>query len=148
MRLFRSRKVKLLEQLPLFHGCSDTELAYVAKRAREVSFDDGATLLYEGETGDEFFLLVEGGADVVADGRTIAHVRAGDYCGEIALLEQINRTASVVAVGPVRALVLREPHFTAVLDAVPVLRGRVSSAAFERLAHHAPRTSADTDNGG
>jgi len=143
MRFVRNRKVKLLEQVPLFHGCSDAELAYVARLARDVRFDDGTTLLCEGAAGDEFFLLVEGGANVVAEGRTIAHIRAGDYCGEIALLERINRTASVVAVGPVRALVLSEPDFTTMLEAVPGLRGRVSSAAFERLAHHTPQASTE-----
>ncbi|HSV38549.1 MAG TPA: cyclic nucleotide-binding domain-containing protein [Nocardioidaceae bacterium] len=143
MRLVRNRKVKLLEQLPLFHGCSDADLEYVAKLARDVRFDDGTTLLCQGTAGDEFFLLVEGGANVVADGRTIAHIRAGDYCGEIALLERINRTATVVAVGPVRTLVLHEPDFHAMLEAIPGLRARVSSAAFERLAHHAPQPSTD-----
>lgn len=131
----RGAKVKLLEQVPLFHGCTDAELARVAKLARElVTYEDGATLVYEGAQGDEFFLLVEGRANVSIQDRDVSSLRPGDYLGEIALLNQSPRTATVVAEGQVRALVFDEQAFATMLDEVPAVRPRVTRTALDRLA--------------
>jgi len=136
MRLRRDAKVRLLEEVPLFHGCTDAELARVAKLARDVvSYSDGSTLIYEGALGDEFLLLVEGRAKVQIQGHEVSILRPGDYFGEIALLNQSARTATVVAEGPMRALVFDEGAFAAMLDEVPAVRPRVTRTALDRLAH-------------
>ena len=135
MRLRRDAKVKLLEQVPLFHGCTDAELSRVAKLARDVvSYDDGSTLMYEGARGDEFLLLVEGRANVRIQDHEMGALRPGDYLGEIALLNQSPRTATVVAEGRVRALVFDEQAFATMLDEVPAVRPRVTRTALDRLA--------------
>lgn len=135
MRLHRHSKVRLLEQVPLFHGCTDAELARVAKLVREiVTYADGATLMYEGARGDEFLLLVEGRASVRIQDQEMGSLRPGDYLGEIALLNQSPRTATVVGEGRVRALVFDEKAFATMLEEVPAVRPRVTRTALDRLS--------------
>lgn len=143
MRLLRNNKVALLEQMPLFHGCSQQDLAFIAKLTSEMRYQDGDTMLHAGAAGHEFVVLVEGQADVQVDGRTVNSIGAGDYLGEISLLEQTRRTASVIAKGPVRALVLDEDGFEKMLTRAPALRSRVNRGAFERLTREPPDQSAD-----
>lgn len=140
MRLRRDAKVRLLEQVPLFHGCTDAELARVARLVRAVvSYEDGSILMYEGARGDEFLLMVEGRAIVRIQDQEVSSLRPGDYLGEIALLNQSPRTATVVAEGRVRALVLDEQAFATMLDEVPAVRPRVTRTALDRLAHKPDR---------
>lgn len=143
MTFLRNGKVALLEQVPLFDGCSHQDLTYIAKLASELQYDDGALILHQGVAGHEFLVLVEGDADVQIGGKTVNSIHAGDYVGEISLLEQTRRTASVVARGRARALVLDEEGFEKMLAKVPAIRSRVNRGAFERLAGEVPEQPAD-----
>jgi CRP-like cAMP-binding protein len=142
MRLRKGAKVKLLEQVPLFHDCSKSELARVAELAEELRVDDGGFIVRKGTVGHEFVVLVEGHADVVEDGSTIASVGAWDYIGEISLVGQTRRTASVIARGPVRALSIDEQAFHTLMAEIPSLRAKVNRAAFDRMAQEPPPESA------
>ncbi|HEY6605711.1 MAG TPA: cyclic nucleotide-binding domain-containing protein [Gaiellaceae bacterium] len=134
MILRRDAKVKLISRVPLFEGCSGRELAQVASIAQHVELPEGAVLIREGEPGRDFFALVEGSVDVRKNGRRIATLGAGDFVGEIALLTNAPRTATVRARSPISALRLTRQGFSTLLDASPRMRAKVLKTLADRLA--------------
>ena len=134
MILRRDAKVKLISRVPLFEGCSGRELAQVASIAEQVELPEDAVLIRQGEPGRDFFALVEGSVDVRRNGRRIATLGSGDFVGEIALLTDAPRTATVLAKSPVSALRMTGQGFSTLLDASPRMRGKVLKALADRLA--------------
>src|SRR3970282_2556688 len=106
VRLGRNAKMDLLKRVPLFSGCSKKDLGPLALRADEIDLRDGHVLTREGRPGREFFVLIEGTARVTRNGRKLADLGAGDWFGEIALLTDTPRSATVTATSPVRILVI------------------------------------------
>jgi CRP-like cAMP-binding protein len=88
----------------------------------------------EGDRGREFFVLLEGEANVTKDGRTINQLSAGDFFGEIALVSDTPRTATVTATTPVRALVIVDRSFRRLLKDQPEIQSKVLAALAARVA--------------
>jgi CRP/FNR family transcriptional regulator, cyclic AMP receptor protein len=132
--LRRNEKVEWIRHVPLFSQCSKRELAQIASIADEIDLRDGKVLIREGERGREFFVLLEGSAEVTKDGRKINTVGPGDFFGEIALVSQTPRTATVMATSPVHTLVITERSFRRLLDEQPEIQRKVLVALAERLA--------------
>lgn len=91
--------MSLLRQHPVFAPLPEWSLEAVARSARELSVDDGTAVVTEGETGDAFYAVVDGEFVVTSEGATMRTLHRGDGFGEIALLANIARTATVTAVG-------------------------------------------------
>ena len=107
-------RIERLRSVPLFGGCTDKELQFIASHADEVEFPSGRVLCKKGETGGDFFVILEGSARVEAgDGQRM--LGPGEFFGEIALLDNGPRTATVVAATPMRCLVLGHEQFRDVL---------------------------------
>lgn len=106
----------------------------VAGIADEIDLADGKELTREGAPAREFFVLVDGTADVVKNGKKINTLSAGDFFGEIALVHQSPRTATVKATSPVRALVVTERNFKRLLEDIPEIQRKVLLALAERVA--------------
>jgi CRP/FNR family transcriptional regulator, cyclic AMP receptor protein len=134
MRAAKSTKIELIKKVPLFSKLSGTALREVAGVADEVDLPEGKTLTREGERGREFFVLLEGNADVRQKGARIATLGTGDFFGEIALVTKLPRTATVTATSPVRALVITDRDFAALLRRSPQIGQGVLEALGERLA--------------
>ena len=134
MALGRNAKVDLIRQVPLFSRCSRKELAEVASIADEIDLPAGRVLMREGERGTEFFVLLDGSADVLRSGRKINKLGDGDFFGEIALVSRSERTATVTTSEPSRLLVITEQAFRALLDHAPQIQIRVLEALADRLA--------------
>jgi CRP-like cAMP-binding protein len=134
VRLRKDAKTELISKVPLFAHCSKRELASVAAIADEIDLPEGKELTKEGSPGREFFVLVDGNADVLRKGRRINRLKKGDFFGEIALVHQSPRTATVKATSPVRALVVTERDFRRLLDESPEVQRKVLSALAERVA--------------
>jgi CRP-like cAMP-binding protein len=134
MALRKNAKIELIKRVPLFAQCSKKELEAVAAVADEIDLRQGKELTVEGRPGREFFVLVEGEADVRKNGRKIRTLSGGDFFGEIALVSKRPRTASVVATTPVRVLVVTERSFRALLEKSPSIQSKVLSALAERVA--------------
>jgi CRP/FNR family transcriptional regulator, cyclic AMP receptor protein len=134
MRLGRNAKIDLIKSVPLFARCSKKDLAEVAKLADEIDFDAGKELTREGATGREFFVILDGEADVRRKGRKVATMGKGDFFGEIALIAHTPRTATVTSTTPIRLLVITGQSFKMLLEHQPPIAAKVLSALAERLA--------------
>ncbi len=137
MALGRNAKIELLKRVPLFAGCSKSELRVIALHADEVHLRAGTVLTREGRPGREFFVLVDGSVRVTRDGRKIAELSGGDWFGEIALLTKAPRTATVAATSPVRVLVVSDRAFRTVVEETPSIALKVLASVGERLARDA-----------
>ena len=132
--LRRNQKVELIRKVPLFAHCSKRELEQIAQIADEIDLRKGKEMTRQGARGREFFVLLEGDAAVTKDGRRINTLRAGDFFGEIALVSDSPRTATVTATSPVRALVVTDRSFKRLLKDAPEIQAKVLQALAERLA--------------
>ena len=133
MRLHKDAKVELLKGVPLFAGCSKSELQRLASLADELDLADGATLIREGEAGREFIVVAEGTVRVTRGGKKLRDLGAGDFIGEIALVADVPRTATVTATSPVRLLVVTDRAFRSVLEQMPSIAMKVLQSLGERL---------------
>ncbi len=134
MELFsHDTKADALGRVPLFQGLSAGDRRALAKVTEDLEVDAGKVLCREGETAREFFVIVEGDVSVTKDGREIATLSAGDFFGEIALLEHSNRTATVMARTPLRFFVLTSQAFWGLLDNQPEVERTVLRALAKRV---------------
>jgi CRP/FNR family transcriptional regulator, cyclic AMP receptor protein len=135
VKLFsQDAKVKALKSAPLFDGLSRKELAQLARVSEDLEVEPGTVLCKEGDIGQEFFVIVDGKLKVTRRGRRIATRGAPDFVGEIALLEELPRTATVTAETPVRLFVLTGKDFRHLLDENPSVERKVLRALARRLA--------------
>jgi CRP-like cAMP-binding protein len=132
--LRRNQKVELIRNVPLFAHLSKRQLEQIAQIADEIDLREGKEMTRQGSRGREFFVLLDGDADVMKDGRRINRLRGGDFFGEIALVSDTPRTATVTAASPVRALVITDRSFKRLLQDSPQIQSKVLSALAERLA--------------
>jgi CRP/FNR family cyclic AMP-dependent transcriptional regulator len=126
-------KVKALGTAPLFEGLSYKELQELAKLADELQVDAGRVLTRQGETGREFFVLMDGEVDIERGGQSLGTRGAGDFIGEIAILEDVPRTATVTAKTPLKFFVLTAQSFRSVVDRHPDVERKVLRALARRL---------------
>ena len=94
-----------LKQVPLFSELSRRQLRTLAKRFRERSYDPGKAVVREGHmSGVGFFVIADGEAAVTVNGRRVSKLGPGDHFGELALISERERTATVTAVTELRCL--------------------------------------------
>ena len=135
MRLFREdTKVEALRNAPLFHDLSKKELEELAKLADDLEVEPGKVLTREGDTGREFFVLMDGEVEIERGGRSLGTRPAPDFIGEIAILEDVPRTATVTAKTPLRFFVLTSQSFRSVVDQFPDVERKVLRTLARRLA--------------
>ena len=128
-------KVDALAKAPLFAALSRQELGALAKATEDLEVEEGKTLTREGDLGREFFVIVEGDVSVMQEGNEIRRLGAGDFFGEIALIyDNARRTATVIAVSPLRFFVLTRQSFRSLLEHQPEIEEKVMAALEERLA--------------
>ncbi len=133
MALRRDAKIELLKTVPLFAGCSKNELRQLAKTADEIDLRQGTVLTREGRPGREFFVLIDGTAEVTRKGKKIADLGPGDWLGEIALITDSPRTATVTATSAVDVLVITDRRFRSVVETMPSIALKVLACVGERL---------------
>ena len=122
-----------LQQVPLFAACSRKDLQLVAKRAEDIRVTGGKTIISEGETGHEFFVILEGTAKITRHGRKIASIGPGAAFGELALLEKAPRNSTVVAETDMELVVLGQREFAGLIDEVPGFARKLLAGMAHRL---------------
>lgn len=126
-------KVRALDRVALFADCSESDRRDIAEVAHLLSFEDGEIILPQGEEGLGFYLLLSGTARVLRDGVEVAIMNAGDFFGEVALLEGRPRTADVVSIGRTVCLGILRSDFKLLLVRQPRLAMRVIEEEGKRL---------------
>jgi CRP/FNR family transcriptional regulator, cyclic AMP receptor protein len=135
VRLFsQDTKVEALRRAPLFEGLSKKELTLLARVSEDMELAAGTVLCKEGDLGHEFFVIVDGETEVTRKGRKLASRSGGDFVGEIALLEEVPRTATVKAKTPLRVFVLTSRDFHHLLEESPQVERKVLRALAKRVA--------------
>jgi CRP-like cAMP-binding protein len=122
-----------LAAVPLFEGLSKKQLRRISSLMTRLDRPAGKVLTREGEQGSEFFIVLEGEVEVRQGDRVVATRRAGEYVGEIALLDRRPRTATVVATTPVSVEVLSRREFRSLLVQAPELSEQILATMAQRL---------------
>jgi CRP-like cAMP-binding protein len=120
----------VLSGIPLFSHLSMRQLRKLARSVVEHRYDAGTTIVREGGRTETLFVVLEGDAKVVRNGRTISRRRPGEFFGEIAVIDGRPRAATVVAETPLRCLVLERDALRRLVMSDP----RVAWALLESLA--------------
>lgn len=106
-------EVELLARLPMFAPLPRISLERLARQLIPVEAEAGTEIIRQGDEGDRFYIIDEGRCEVIVDGRPIAATVRGGAFGEIALLRDVPRTATVVALTPVKLYALERDDFLA-----------------------------------
>ena len=123
---------KHLEGIELFARLSRRERDEIARQADEIDVEAGKRLVSEGRFGYEFFVIENGTAEVVRGGEHLADLGPGDFFGEMALLGDHTRNASVVASTPMTAMVMTDQAFKSLARSLPGVAEQIRAACRER----------------
>ena len=129
-----------LKAIPLFAGLGKKERRSVAQQADEVDIEAGRHLVREGEFAYEFFAIEEGTAEVRRGDQLLAELGPGDFFGEMGLIGQVTRNASVVATSPLTVLVLTGSSFRHIERELPDVSKQIRKAIEERCRQLEPVT--------
>lgn len=119
--------------VPLFHGLSAKALGRVAKTAEEVTLRAGSVIAEEGEPGDTFYLLVDGAAVVSRKSKKIATLGTGDFFGEMSLLDEGPRSATVELTRDSTLLVVHRAGFLGIIAEMPEVARKLLGGLAARL---------------
>jgi CRP-like cAMP-binding protein len=126
-------KLDMLRSVSLFAELGQRDLEQVARLADEIDVPGGRVLMREGDRGAEMFVIVSGEAKIERDGQEVARSGPGSVLGEIALLSETPRNATVTTTEPSRLLVLAHREFHSLLADVPAVRTCVMDELARRL---------------
>lgn len=126
-------KLELLRRTPLLSDLGRKEIEEVGRLADEIDVPAGRVLMREGDTGSEFFVLVNGTVGIERSGRRIRTIEPGEFFGEIALLSEGPRTATATAESPATLLVVGHREFHALMDQFPSIRTCVLGSLAKRI---------------
>jgi CRP-like cAMP-binding protein len=129
----RNTKTDQLRGVQMFSACTDKELAQIARACDELTVEAEATVVEEGSAGEGFYLIVSGEAEVTRGGQRVATVGPGGYFGELSLLDEAPRNASVIALTKMNLLQLKRREFSAVLDSWPGVAHKLLEQMARRL---------------
>ena len=125
--------VDTLKNVPLFAGLDKKELESIAGSMRERRFDAGDTVTQEGAGGAGFFVVEEGTADVTVEGEPRGSIGPGDYFGEIALLTDSARTATIVATSDMLCYGMTPWEFRPLVESNSTVAWKLLTAMAEKL---------------
>ena len=127
-------EIGLLRSLRLFSALPPPQLEGLARSLESESASPGEAIVTQGEEGDRYYAIAEGELEVIKDGIRVNTLGRGDGFGEIALLHDVMRTATVSALTPVKLYSLEKQPFLEVLTGHAVAYTAAHAAAAERLA--------------
>lgn len=133
MTLTQDRRQELLAGCPLFKGIDAAGLALLAELATPVDFPAGHVIARQGEIGTGFFVIVSGLVRVVRDGEVVARLGAGEFFGELSVLDRMPRNATVAAEEQTSCLALASWDFDKVLLEEPALTLTILRGVARRL---------------
>lgn len=131
--LHKNEKTAQIEKLAIFQDCSKREMALVADLLVEQEVEAGGVLTREGQDGGTAYIIVEGEADVIRQEHILATLGPNDIVGELSLLDQQPRTATVKAVTHLKVLTFTHEDFAKLISSVPELSQGLLSVLAKRV---------------
>lgn len=125
--------IETLAAVPMFSACTKKELKEIAKLGERVSVREGTALTNEGRIGHEFYVLIDGKAEVLRAGQQVSMLGPGQWFGELALLDPAPRSATVKMVSDGEVLEITQPSFYQLLEDIPLLARRLLAGMARRL---------------
>jgi CRP/FNR family cyclic AMP-dependent transcriptional regulator len=125
--------VQRLSSVPLFSNLSGRQIKTIAGTGAVRKYPAGGQIVTKGEKGIGFYLVLDGQLEVRANGRSVAELKAGDFFGEMALFEEQDRTADVVAKSAAQCLVLSRWEFWALMSKEPEVLRSLMAELVRRL---------------
>ena len=127
-----------LKAAPLFEGLNRKERRALAPRADEVDLQEGRAIVSEGDWAYEFFAIESGTVEVRRGEQLLAELGPGDFFGEMGLVEDTRRNATVVATSPVTVIVMTAQAFRQTARELPEVAQKIHAAIEERCRHLDP----------
>jgi CRP/FNR family transcriptional regulator, cyclic AMP receptor protein len=124
---------ELIRQVPLFSDLDKRELQGLASTMKERNFDPGDTVATEGSTGIGFFIIDEGEATVSVHGEDVNTLKHGDYFGEVALIDDGARTATITAKTPLKCYGITSWEFRPLVEQNAALAWKMLQTMAKRL---------------
>ncbi len=124
-----------LSGVPLFASLNRKERRALAPRTDEVELEEGRVIVREGEWAYEFFAIEEGTCEVRRGDQLLAELGPGDFFGEMGLVGDTRRNASVVAKSPLTVVVMTAQAFRQTSRELPEVAGKIRAAIEERCRH-------------
>jgi len=132
-------EVGMLQRVPLFSGIELTKLKLLAFTSDRVNYSAGQILFRQGDEGDAAYVILSGRADILVDSDSgpikVAELVPNSIVGEIAILCNSSRTATVRAACPVEALRIRKDHFLRLVREFPEMTIELVRVLADRLSH-------------
>jgi len=132
-----------LKKVPIFRALPAKEMEFISRSVKERTYEPGTVIVKQGEPGIGFFLIAEGRVEVAHDGHKIRDMGPGEFFGEMALMEERIRTATVTAKERTRCLQLVRWDFRALLKENPDLAVKMLEVVVQRLREHPLTHDAD-----
>lgn len=129
-----TRELGILSTVPLFEPLSVAAKEHLASRLEVRSVPAGTRIITEGEPGEDFYIVVDGHAEVTRGGERVRVQGPGEWFGEIALLHDVPRTATVTARDEMKLASIRRSDFLAVVTGHPAVRAAGEAVVRDRLA--------------
>lgn len=132
-------EVGMLRRIPLFAGVEPSKLKLLAFTSDRVSYNAGQTLFNQGDEGDAAYVILSGTADILVDSAAgpikVAEAEPNSIVGEIAILCDVSRTATVKAAGQLETLRIRKEDFLRLLKEFPEMTVEILRVLADRLSH-------------
>lgn len=129
----KKSKADVLKNVWLFSACTTKELGRIGALVDEADVNEGSVLMTEGAAGNEFFAVVEGKATAKLRGKKLANYGPGDFFGEMALLDQGPRSATITADTDMSLYVLDAKSFSTLIDRHPAVARKILRGLAQRL---------------
>jgi CRP-like cAMP-binding protein len=132
-------EVGMLRKVPLFSRVAPAKLKLLAFTSDRVRYNEGQVLFRQGDEGDAAYVVLSGRAEVIVDSSAgeikVAEVEPNEIVGEIAILCDVSRTATVKAATPLEVLRIRKDHFLRLLTEFPEMTVEIVKVLADRLSH-------------
>ncbi len=130
-------EVELLQSIPMFSGVPQNKLKLLAFASDRMTFEEGQNLFLQGDPADSAYVIIEGTADVIVgangEGATVASLERNAFVGDMAILSDIARTATVQATDKLEVLQIKKEHMMEMVLSTPSLTLAVLQTLVDRL---------------
>ncbi|MEI7814108.1 MAG: cyclic nucleotide-binding domain-containing protein [Coriobacteriia bacterium] len=122
-----------IARVPIFANCTPDEISTIAEVAQEGFFQPGQIIVTQGTPGQAFYMILSGRVEILRDGASLGGFGPGDLFGEMSLLDQAPRSATIRAIDQVSCILLSSWDFKALLERHPSIAIKLLEVLSRRL---------------